>query len=207
MRKLLSSPYVLMALILLVPVIVYAGVRWWQNRYDELPVFSSMRNPVDNDYHFQNQDGALKTFNDWNGKTVVVNFIFTTCPNICPKMTNNMKTIAKAFADKPDVQLLSFSVNPDNDTPQKLKEYAAKRGANFGNGQFLTGDKRAIYKLARKEFYLTATDGDGGPQDFIHSDRLVLVDTKHNIRGYYDGTSPKEADQLINDLKKLQHEN
>ena len=79
--------------------------------------------------------------------------------------------------------------------------------AVYPRWDFLTGDKKAIYKMARKEFFVTATEGDGGPDDFIHTDKIILVDKQDSIRGYYDGTSETEVLQLIKDVKKLKHEN
>ena len=78
---------------------------------------------------------------------------------------------------------------------------------NESNWQLLTGSKQEIYRLARKSFQVVATDGDGGDNDFIHSDQLILIDTKKRIRGYYEGTEEKETAQLIKDIKKLEHEN
>ena len=88
----------------------------------------------------------------------------------------------------------------------QIKKYADNFAINTTNWNLLTGDKREIYKLARNSFMLVATDGDGGPEDFIHSEKLVLIDKQKRIRGYYDGTGNKEAGQLINDIKKLKHE-
>jgi protein SCO1/2 len=79
-------------------------------------------------------------------------------------------------------------------------------GVDESNWELLTGNKKEIYKLARNGFMIVATDGDGGPNDFIHSEKLVLVDKQKRIRGYYDGTSGREVDQLIEDIKKLKNE-
>jgi protein SCO1/2 len=87
-----------------------------------------------------------------------------------------------------------------------LQKYAQRFSINTRQWQLLTGSKQAIYKLARNSFEIVATDGDGGPDDFIHSEKLVLVDRQRRIRGYYDGTDDTAIKNLIRDIKKLQHE-
>ena len=120
-------------------------------------------------------------------------------------MTSNLKRVQQAFGEG-EILINSFSVDPQRDSAVQLKKYAEKFKINSANWQLLTGDKKDIYKLARNSVMIVATDGDGGPDDFIHSEKLVLIDKQKKIRGYYDGTSKKETDQLIYDIKKLIHE-
>ncbi len=118
-----------------------------------------------------------------------------------------MRSVSVVFNNDKQVQLLSFTVDPKRDSAEKLLQYATMRNDIMTNWEFLTGDKKDIYQLARKHFFLTAAEGDGGEEDFIHSDKIVLEDAQHKIRGYYDGTSDIETQQLIHDIKKLEDEN
>ena len=122
-------------------------------------------------------------------------------------MTANLKKVQAAFAGKKDLLIVSFSVDPERDSVAQLKKFAQRFNIDESNWQLLTGSKQEIYRLARKSFQVVATDGDGGDNDFIHSDQLILIDTKKRIRGYYEGTEGKETAQLIKDIKKLEHEN
>ena len=101
---------------------------------------------------------------------------------------------------------LSFTVDPSSDSSKKLLTYSEHMEATNSNWDFLTGDKITIYRLARKQFSVTATDGDGGPEDFIHSDKVILMDKQRAIRGYYDGTNESEVKQLIMDIRILKNE-
>jgi protein SCO1/2 len=122
-------------------------------------------------------------------------------------MTNSLKTVQEAYKDDPTILLHSISIDPERDSATQLRKYADQYEINTKNWSLLTGNKKDIYKMARNSFMIVATDGDGGPDDFIHSEKLVLIDTKKRIRGYYDGTSSKEVNQLIRDIKKLKNEN
>jgi len=144
------------------------------------------------------------------GKVWVANFFFTTCRSICPIMQDNMTEVQKAFADNPAVQIVSFTVDPEHDTVQVLDEYARKKGALPGKWLFVTGEKKAIYRLARHGFKLAAEDVpeqlEGTIHDFIHSDKFVLVDTQGRIRGYYSGLDTEQVRRLIEDTQRLLRE-
>lgn len=206
MKKYSSSTYLILVIILLIPLLIFASVHILQEKYEPLHKFTNATNITNIDYHFQNQNNINKSFINWKNKILVVDFFFTACPSICPKMTNGLKEIAKYYMNDSNIHLLSFTVDPLHDTTKKLLDYLIKMKAYSSNWDFLTGDKKLIYKLARKEFFVTATDGDGGVQDFIHSDKIILVDQHNYIRGYYDGTNPKEIQLLIKDINKLEHE-
>ena len=207
MKKILSSTYKLVALVILIPLMAFAAVHLLENKYVALPVMNSAGDLYNPSYTFVNQHNQVRSFSHWKNKVLVAGYFFTACPVICPKMINNLKTVASTFKNDSTVQLLSFTVDPKHDLPAKLLAYSTTMQADYARWDFLTGDKAVLYRLARKQFFITATDGDGGPQDFIHSDRLVLIDPKHRIRGYYDGTSQQEVQQLINDIKNLKNEN
>jgi protein SCO1/2 len=121
-------------------------------------------------------------------------------------MTNNLKRV-QAYADVKDLHIASFSVDPERDSAQQLQSFIKKFSVKDDNWDFITGDKKELYKLARKSFLIVATDGDGGETDFIHSESLVLIDKQKRIRGYYNGTEEDEVNQLVKDIKKLSKEN
>lgn len=151
-----------------------------------------------------NQNGELVTQDDYKDKIYVTDFIFTRCPSICPLMTNNMEKLQEAFKGDGDVKFLSLSVTPGIDSVPVLKEYALNNGVRDNKWNIVTGSKRQIYDLARKSFFAVVDEGDGGLQDFIHTERFILVDKKKQIRGFYDGTKDADIKQLILDIKTLE---
>ncbi|MBL7929558.1 MAG: SCO family protein [Bacteroidia bacterium] len=136
-------------------------------------------------------------------KIFVTDFFFATCKSICPKMSNQLMRVQDKFAKNKNVLILSHSVDPQNDTPENLRQYSMKYRALKDKWYFLTGDKKQIYDLARHSYYLPVMDGDGGDHDFIHSEQFVLVDNHGRIRGFYDGTSRNEVDKLMEEIKVL----
>jgi protein SCO1/2 len=111
--------------------------------------------------------------------------------------------IQDKFKDNKDVVLLSFTVDPEHDTPSILKQYAIAQKAIPNKWFFITGEKNSIYDLARNSYFATTLQGDGGDSDFVHSEKLILVDKKKQIRGFYDGTDPYETKKLMEDLDML----
>ena len=160
---------------------------------------------IDN-FSLTNQNGNRISQRDYQGKIYVADFFFTTCPSICPIMTNNMAYIQSKIMDDPQVKLLSFSVTPEIDSVPQLKKYALEKGVNDKKWNLLTGDKKEIYTLARKSYFVVKEDGDGGPHDMIHTENFVLVDPEKRIRGYYDGTDKAAMENLLADLKTLKEE-
>ena len=157
-------------------------------------------------FSLTNQNGNRISQRDYQGKIYVADFFFTTCPSICPVMTNNMAYIQSKIMDDPQVKLLSFSVTPEIDSVPQLKKYALEKGVNDKKWNLLTGDKKEIYTLARKSYFVVKEDGDGGPHDMIHTENFVLVDPEKRIRGYYDGTDKAAMENLLADLKTLKEE-
>ncbi len=158
------------------------------------------------DFSLTNQNGETITQKDYEDKIYVADFFFTTCQSICPIMTSNMVKIQEAFLADETVKLLSLSVTPIMDSVPILRDYADKKGVIDSKWNITTGDKKHIYELARKSYFVVLDEGDGGVQDFIHTENFVLVDKKRRIRGFYDGTNFEEIDQLIEDIKLLQKE-
>jgi protein SCO1/2 len=154
-------------------------------------------------FAFINQNSEPIDQNFVKEKIWVADFFFTRCVTICPKMSNHLEKVQKEFASRNDIKIISFTCDPERDTPEKLKNYASEYNADFNHWQFATGTKKSLYHFARKSLNVVATDGNGGPDDFIHSQNLVLVDKKGYVRGYYDGTDEKAVQQLIRDIKRL----
>ena len=198
--------WLFLAAVIALPLSVFAVVDWYESSVQKLPVLIGKEHRIAN-YQLTDENNNLSTTNEWTNKIVVVNFFFTHCPVVCPKMTRNLKQMQAAFDGNKKLLIVSFSVDPERDSAARLKEFAQRFSINEGNWKLLTGSKKEIYSLARKSFQVIATDGDGGPDDFIHSDQLILMDTQKRIRGYYNGTEEKEITQLIKDIKKLEHEN
>jgi protein SCO1/2 len=195
--------WLFVAAIVLVPMSVFAVVKWYENKFTRLPVQGPAGHTIA-DFSFTDQYGNNSTQESWKGKIVVANYFFTHCPVVCPKMTYQLKRV-QAYAQVKNLQIASFSVDPERDSVSNLQKFADRFGIEK-DWQLLTGDKKQLYKLARKSFMLVATDGDGGPDDFIHSENLVLIDAQRRIRGFYEGTDEKEVDQLIKDIRRLSHE-
>jgi protein SCO1/2 len=121
-------------------------------------------------------------------------------------MSSNIADLQEEFADRPEVMFLSHSVTPQIDSVEVLAEYAERYEANPNVWMLCTGDKKHIYELARKSYFAVLDEGDGGVQDFIHTENFILVDTKKRIRGYYDGTSPKDMERLASEIEILLEE-
>lgn len=158
-------------------------------------------------FSLTNQDGKTITEKDVEGKIFVANFFFTTCRNICTKMTNNMHLIQDAFGDDDEVYLLSHSVTPESDSVQKLKKYALDKKINSDKWSLLTGDKSSIYHLAKQEYFAGDTIGfyQTG-NEFLHTENFILVDKHRRIRGVYNGTLLVEIERIKEDIAILKSE-
>ena len=159
------------------------------------------------DFEFTNQYGETIGLENVKGKVFIAEFFFTTCGSICPIMNKKMQEVQKNFLYEKKIQILSFTVNPEVDTPEILLEYSKKHNAKKGLWHFLTGEKKQLYKTARRSFFLlkaaeVKNQGDLG-SDFIHTNNFVLIDKNLNIRGYYDGTNDNEVSKLIKDAEVL----
>ena len=175
------------------------------------------------DFSFTNQDGKTITNKDYLGKVYVVEFFFTSCPTICPRMSRNLVDIQNELNDFKDFGIASFTITPETDTPEVLKAYAKKYKVTNPNWHFLTGDEATIYKLANVGFSIYAgknADAEGG---FEHSGNFALIDKNGYMRSrqdnfgnpkiYYKGIiseeegeedgEPEEISMLKEDIKKL----
>jgi len=151
------------------------------------------------DFTFTNQNGNIINHKDYENTIYVADFFFTTCPTICPKMTDNMIWLQNQLKNNPEVKLLSFSVTPDIDTPEVLKKYAVKKGVNDMKWNLVTGNKKDIYYLARKSYLAVKTGKPEELFDMVHTENFILVDKNKRIRGFYDGTN---LDQPTDDSKR-----
>ena len=163
------------------------------------------------DFSFQNQNNKTITQEDYKDVIYVADFFFTTCPTICPIMTDNMVWLQDKIKGMPDVKLLSFSVTPDIDTPEVLRKYADEKGVTDSKWNLLTGDQKEIYYLARRSFLAVKTGTIGELYDMVHTENFILVDKNGRIRGFYDGTNlnedkgddTKNVEQLLEDIRWL----
>lgn len=167
---------------------------------EKLPVLSTVR-----PFKFERQDGKWITERDALGKVVVVEYFFTTCKGICPKMNRNMQEVYRAFKGKSDFLILSYTVDPETDSVVRLRQYADSMGADIKDWWFLTGPKAALYKTARESYLLDSQENSSKniSDQFIHTQFFALVDRKGQVRGIYDGLKKEEVDQMTKDLSML----
>jgi len=152
------------------------------------------------DFSFTNQNGKIITQEDYKDKIYVADFFFTTCPSICPKMTNNMVWLQEQIKDNPKVMLLSHSVTPDIDNVAVLKAYAKEKGVIDEKWNLVTGNKKDIYYIARKSYLAVKTGQAEELYDMVHTENFILIDQKRRIRGFYDGTNLEEVKRLYEDI-------
>jgi protein SCO1/2 len=206
-----KTKIVLLTTILLLPSLFYLIMATGKHNFTKLAIYGP-KEAVLNDsgksdtiYHtiphfeFINQDNMKVSSDDLLGNIYVADFFFATCPTICPKMTTNMAYIQNKFKDKEDLKFISMTVNPENDTPELLREYADKVHADTKSWSFLTGDKDKIYDVAFKGFFVSTMKDSIAPGGFLHSKMLILVDRKGRVRGYFDGTIYSEMKKDLTD--------
>lgn len=155
------------------------------------------------DFAFVDQDSNLVTEATVDDKVYVVDFFFTTCPSICPKMSQQMVRLHDAFIADTNVVLLSHTLDPEYDSVAVLKRYAEGLGVKSNKWHLVTGPEDSIYHMALKNYMVAAVQDESAPGGVMHSGAFVLVDRDRHIRGYYDGTQPAEVDRLMKDLRRL----
>ena len=166
-------------------------------------------NKKDTAYHtvppffFTNQYNNKVTENEVKGKIYVTDFFFTTCKSICPIMCNELVRVYKKFKNRNDFLILSHTVDPETDSVKQLLDYAKMHEVNDDKWWFVTGEKKHLYEIARKGYLLNAEEGNGGAEDFIHTQNFALIDKERHIRGFYDGTDSIEINRMIVDLNIL----
>jgi len=212
MKPFTNRPILLFFLfILIMPLLAFTLFSWYENNVEALPFYhngtatenASTEHFSVPQFIFVNQDGKELTNKFVKEKVWVINYFFTSCPTICPKMMAGLKLVQQAFPNDEQIRIVSLTVDPSHDTPVRLKRYAQKKNINLNQWQLGTGNQVDLYRFARKGLFITADDGDGGLNDFIHSDKIVLIDRENHIRGYYDGTDKDEILKLIKDIGRL----
>ena len=174
-------------------------------KFEKVPVFE-----------FINQNGKIISNKDFEGKVFLVEFFFTTCPTICPKMNANMVKIQNEFYGNPDFGIASFSIDPEHDTPEVLKAYAKEKGATLKNWHFMTGEKNKIYDFSNNGFKLYAGENKDAEGGFEHSGLFALIDKDGYIRSrtvkngeienpikFYDGLDDNQIQWLKEDIAIL----
>ncbi len=156
---------------------------------------------------FETQSGDSLELDSLRGNIYVADFFFASCPGICPKMSNSLERVQKGFIKDDNFKIVSFTVDPVKDTINVLRRYADDHDAIPGKWYFLRNNKETIFKLAKDGFFITAKDdNDGGPEAFIHSEKLVLVDQQGNIRNYYSGVDSTTVNKMMGDIVLLLRE-
>ncbi|MBI3080708.1 MAG: SCO family protein [candidate division NC10 bacterium] len=176
------------------------------------------------DFSLIERSGKRVTLADLRGKVWIANFIYTHCPDTCPLQSAQMAQLQQEIGAERDLRLVSISIDPERDTPKVLSEYAARFGADPQRWLFLTGEKKAIYRLAQEGFRLSVVDPEEGVRSwlfgvapvmahhgqvgktFLHSSRFVLMDRQARIRGYYQFNEDEAMGRLVNDVKTLLRE-
>lgn len=156
-------------------------------------------------YKLTNEQGQPFGAENLRGKTYIANFVFTTCPSVCPKLSKRMAEVQERTKDLGDaLHLVTFSVDPENDTPEVLRGYAQKYSADPNRWVFLTGQMKDIEPVVVKGFkmMLDKREAPSGMFEIVHGERFVLVDGKGFIRGFYDATS-EGIEALITDARKI----
>ena len=177
---------------------VFRGTDNWKVK---MPVLSYVQ-----PFSFTNQDGATITDKNLLNKITVVEYFFTTCKGICPKLNTNMKQVYEIYKNEPDFQILSHTCNPDTDSVSVLKHYSDSLQVNTQKWIFLTGRKDSLYQMARGSYLLDdpKNNVEKIEDQFIHTQFFALVDRQGKVRGkIYDGLKVLEVEQLKQDISKL----
>ncbi|MGA0283724.1 MAG: SCO family protein [Saprospiraceae bacterium] len=157
------------------------------------------------DFEFINQDSQLVTNQELTEYIYISDFFFTSCPSICPIVKKQMLRIYDKYKSNSMVKLVSHTIDPKRDTADKLKRYAADLGVDTDKWVFLTGDKESLLDIADAYFVAAYEDPDA-PGGFDHSGKIILVDTKRQVRSFAEGTDPEDVDRFLKDIDKLLHE-
>lgn len=161
--------------------------------------------PMIKDFSFINQDSSIVTNKTFENKIYVADFIFLSCPTICPKMHTELTSVYNSYKSNPNILFLSHTIDPEHDTVERLKAYT-KSNKISNKWHFVTGNKDSIYNIATKSYFATAYKDSKEPGGYVHSGGFLLIDKNRHIRGVYDGTNTEETNRLIRDIKILLRE-
>jgi len=215
---------IILVLLLVVPPIIYSYVTKGYNNFIKLEIIGekdeSGNNHMIGEFSFLNQDSNVINNDSMLGNIYIADFFFTSCPTICPVMTRNMAYVQEKLKVYPDLRFLSHTVDPDTDTPEKFLDYINEMKQynimiNLNNWDFVTGEKDAIYEIA-KSYFVNVSPDSLAPGGFLHSEYFVLIDKEGRVRsgidksgnvlGVYDGTNDAQMKDLVNDVKVLMAE-
>lgn len=194
------------AILILSPLVIAGSLFWLR----QAQVHQLARRTIEDygtvpAFRLTNQNGQPFGSAELQGKIWIADFIFTSCPGPCPLISSRMAETQKPL-EKSDVHLVSFTVDPENDTPEVLRDYAQRLHAREGRWDFLTGSRDAIYNLTMSGFKLAVAASGDTPGQPVHSTKALLVDRRGKIRGYYDITAPDGVTTLLADTNHLLRE-
>jgi protein SCO1/2 len=157
------------------------------------------------DFSFTNQDGVKVTEKDMANKVTVVEFFFTTCKGICPRMNKNLRTIYDQFKTENDFLILSHTCDPAIDTVAQLKRYADSFAVDTKKWMFLTGSKDSLYHMARHSYKIDDPKNDLNSieDDFLHTQFMAIVNKKGDIVKIYDGLKKDEIKEMKSEIENL----
>jgi protein SCO1/2 len=159
--------------------------------------------PTIQNFTFINQDSNIVNNSTFSNKIYVADFIFLSCPSICPKMNTEMLKVYSEFENNDTILFLSHTIDPDRDSISRLKKYSQNINVKSSKWHFVTGNKDSIYKLAEHSYFSNAYEDSLAEGGYVHSGGLLLIDKNRHIRGVYDGTDELETVRLINDIRVL----
>ncbi len=219
----MKNKFPIAKILILVTILAVPGFLYYllqakgQNRYKPLPIYGPKllsgtfkekrgKKIADTTYHqikdFKaiNQNGEVFALNTIQKQLIVVNFFYSKCDKACPQVFKNLDWLFKEYQDNKMIRFISISVDPETDTPETLSKAAKEHHAVAGKWDFLTADTAIVYPLANEQFFVNALKSEDG---FVHSDKLILLDADHRIRGYYDGASAQEVKDFGDEIKVL----
>lgn len=206
-------------ILLVLPPMVYFYVTRGFNTFIKLEVVGKVNHKI-SDFSFINQNNEVIVNDSLSGNIYVANFFFTSCPTICPVMTKNMAYVQSKLRVYPKIKFLSHTVDPINDSPERMLEYINKLKAkniniSLSNWDFVTGEKDKLYEIA-KSYFVNVSMDSLAPGGFLHSEYFILIDKEGRVRsgidkdgnvvGVYDGTNEAQMKDLVNDIKVLMAE-
>ena len=219
LSSVISVKGLILASILVLPAITYFYVTQGSNNFIKLEVIGHEGHQIP-DFSFINQNNEVVINDSFKGNIYITNFFFTSCPTICPVMTKNMAYVQDKLSVYPDIKFLSHTVDPLNDTPERMLNYVNELkvknvNINLSNWDFVTGEKEELYKIAQSYFVNVSMDSLA-PGGFLHSEYFVLIDKEgrvrsgidknNNVVGVYDGTNDAQMKDLVNDVNVLMAE-
>ncbi len=200
---------VLLFILFLVPILLFLVWKNAKERYTPLEVHGDVEADGSlspwtlRDFTLFDQDGDTVNLNTFDNQIIVANFFYATCPNICPKMNNNLRLVVEKYRNSDEISFISHSVDPDQDNVDSLKKYSKIYGYSTAKWRFLTGYKTEIYDLAENSYHIVAASPDG-EHDFIHSTITVLIDKERRVRGFYESyNNPMFVKELKDGIKVL----